>query len=101
MAAEYVMNCPDLRNLILSHRTESMKIDDHNNIKMKMALCLNDIKKQVVSDNHRTTWCRIDGDGDYYFTCYCYKNGVAVVWYRNMFNPWIMTDPNLYYCIKY
>ena len=95
MAANIVMNNPELRNLILSMRNESMFIDEQNKTKMKMALCLNDIKKQVVSDNHRSTWCRIDSDGEYYFICYCYKNGIPVIWYRNMFNPWILMKYDL------
>lgn len=94
--AEYVMNCPDLRNLILSHRTQLMRPYEHEYIKRKMAPTLSAIKNQVVSNNNRTTWCKIDSDGDYYFTCYCYKNGIPVIWYRDMRNPWMLTDDNLY-----
>jgi hypothetical protein len=96
--AELVMNCPDLRSLILSHRTESMKIDDKNKIKRKMALCLNDIKNNVNSPNGLwTKWTKIDSDGDWVITCYCYWNNcTCAIFNKNIFSEWCMCNPDLY-----
>jgi len=50
MAAEFVMNCPDLRNLILSHRTDLMRPYEREYIKRKMGLSLNFIKAMIVDN---------------------------------------------------
>lgn len=74
--AELVMNCPDLRNLILSHRTESMIIDEQNKTKNKMRMVLNFLpSRKIVNDEYTcydasAIFTGYYGPPEYY--CYAY-----------------------------
>lgn len=91
--AELVMNCPDLRNLILSHRSEIM---EKQYIKRIMAPTLRAIENNVISDNSATEWTIFDSDGDWWRWCYRIYDGKLTIWEMNEMNPnWLPRNLNL------
>lgn len=90
MSAEYVMNNPDLRSLIMNFRSDIMFKENH---KKNLAKCLNILKSNVISQNSQGTfWKREWG----YISCYAEYNGKCQILERDYTGTWAISDDDLY-----